>query len=333
MRCPSCDAKVPAGETICADCGTELVIADPVGAPTAAAKPVATATAPLIVARTTCPDCAESVVSDANGWCPVCGHDFTPRRPTEQDATNRGEHQPDQPLPRPPEHDAHNGEWDRNGPAKSTPSPEFDEREFFREPPSLDQVRAERARAMQQGGGPRPEGTPLPSSAPLPGAATPMPSEAFSQAPAAIAPAQLPGDRRKARFQGGDSGAFTVEATAASELWVEGGQKVFFEGAMTDCIRLDMDQLLIGRRDPAQGHYPEIDLAHLMSLDPHISRRHARIYRSQGRWRVEDLCNNDATFVNDRAHLLNRASHELQDGDRILISDAVALVFRDGSAA
>ena len=333
MRCPSCDANVPAGETICTECGTELVIANPVHPPAAAPRPVAPAPAPAASARTTCPDCGESVVPDANGWCPVCGHDFTPQQPLELDANNRDEHLTGRPPNRPPEHDANNGEWDRNGPSKSTPSPEFDEREFFREPPSLDQVRAERARAMQQGGGPRPEGTILQSIAPLPGAAPALPSEAVSQGAASVAAAQLPGDRRKARFQGGDSGAFAATSTTASELWVEGGQKVFYDGAMTDRIRLDIDQLLIGRRDPAQGHYPEIDLAHLMGLDPHISRRHARIYRAQGRWRVEDLCNNDATFVNDRAHLLNRSSHELRNGDRILISDAVALVFRDGSAA
>lgn len=298
MRCPSCDAKVPAGETICMECGTELVIAAPVNAPAAAPKPVAATPSPATSARTTCPDCGESVIPDSNGWCPVCGHDFA----TATVAT----------------------------PAST---PEFDEREFFREPPSLDQVRAERARAMQQGGGPRPAGPILQSAAPLPGVAVPLPGEAVVQASAAAAQAQLPGDRRKTRFQGGDSGGFAAATTVASELSVEGGQKVFFDGAMTDRIRLDIDQLLIGRRDPAQGHYPEIDLAHLMSLDPHISRRHARIYRAQGRWRVEDLSNNDATFVNDRAHILNRTSHELRNGDRILISDAVALVFRDGSGA
>jgi hypothetical protein len=332
MRCPSCDAKVPAGETICMECGTELVIAAPVNAPAAAPRPVAAAPAPATSARTTCPDCGESVIPDSNGWCPVCGHDFAPRIPSEQDARNREDHRSGRPLCRPPEHDD-NAEWDRNGLPKSTSSPEFDEREFFREPPSLDQVRAERARAMQQGGGPRPAGPILQSAAPLPGAAVPLPGEAVVQASAAAAQAQLPGDRRKTRFQGGDSGGFAAATTAASELSVEGGQKVFFDGAMTDRIRLDIDQLLIGRRDPAQGHYPEIDLAHLMSLDPHISRRHARIYRAQGRWRVEDLSNNDATFVNDRAHILNRTSHELRNGDRILISDAVALVFRDGSGA
>lgn len=298
MRCPSCDAKVPAGETICMECGTELVIAAPVNAPAAAPKPIAPAPALATSARTTCPDCGESVIPDSNGWCPVCGHDFSASVV----------------------------------PSAST-APEFDEREFFREPPSLDQVRAERARAMQQGGGPRPAGPILQSAAPLPGTAVPLPGEAVVQASAAAAQAQLPGDRRKTRFQGGDSGGFAAATTAASELSVEGGQKVFFDGAMTDRIRLDIDQLLIGRRDPAQGHYPEIDLAHLMSLDPHISRRHARIYRAQGRWRVEDLSNNDATFVNDRAHILNRTSHELRNGDRILISDAVALVFRDGSVA
>jgi hypothetical protein len=311
------------------ECGTELVIAVSANAPVAQAptpRPAANVLAATssATAHVSCSDCGERVIPDANGWCPVCGHDFTAIFSAQPLDRNRS--------PSFDSSDLHNSGGSTE-PVHQNVAPEFDEREFFREPPSLDQVRAARAPTMQQGGSARPTLPVPPSAVPLTGVAIPLPGEVTASASHTHAQPQLPGDRRKTRFQAGDSGGFNATSTATSELYVEGAQKVFFDGTMTDRIRLDMDQVVIGRRDPAQGHYPEIDLAHLVSLDPHISRRHARVYRAQGRWRVEDLSNNDATFVNDRSHILNRSSHELRNGDRILISDALALVFRQESSA
>jgi len=280
-RCPSCAARVPAGETICMDCGTELVIATD-DAPAAAPEPAAPArpVAPVVpepVAAVPCPDCGERVRSDANGLCPVCGHDFA--APVE-----------------------------------------IDEAEFFREPPSLDEARraatgaAPSARAASQ--------TREPSARSSSSAASASPSP--SAQPRRSAP--LPADRVRTRFRGGTGAQLAVEE--AGWLVVEGGQSVFFEGRMVDRLRLDVDELLIGRRDPSVGHYPDIDLTHFVHIDRHISRRHARVLRVDGRWFIEDLCDNDATWLNDRAHALNRDRAELTDGDRILVSDSIAMVFR-----
>lgn len=316
-RCPSCHATVPAGETICLDCGTELVFVAPgdeagdlsavaapevaVAAPPVAEAPAAEPAEPVAKA-TPCPDCAERVTPDANGLCPICGHDF------------------------------------------ATPVT-IDENEFFRAPPSLDEaLEAERQRAARLAGFGTDSTTPgagaSPSPArefgagapPTPAASTPdhgferTPSATFGAGGSGAEGAPLPSERTRHRYRGEPGEAPLAEGQAW--LFVEGGQSVFFEGRMTQRVRLDVDQLLVGRRDPPAGHYPDIDLAHFRHIDGHISRRHARIYRELGQWRVEDLCDNDATFLNDPSHVLNRDSAPLTDGDRVMISDSVILTFR-----
>lgn len=271
-NCPSCGAGIAAGETICMECGTELVLvsdaAPPQAAPSAGSAPAAPGSDD---GARECPDCLSTVTPDRNGLCSICGHDF----------------------------------------GDDEPAAEFDERTFFAEPPSLDELRAAQARGTR----PPPPGTAVAAPAP--------------QAPAA--PLPLPSDRVRTRFQGGSDEVRQPAAhgapTVAACLVVEGGQTVFFDGEMTSTLPLDVDQVLIGRRDPAAGHYPEVDLTHLAQLDPHISRRHARVIRTRAGYFLEDLCSNDATFLNDRAHMLNGERHELHDGDRILISDAVAMRF------
>ncbi len=199
---------------------------------------------------------------------------------------------------------------------------EIDESEFFRDPPSLEEaMKAERKRlgGLQQAStqfgqaAAQQAASPSRSDLPLPGD-----NSAAESLP-------LPGDRRRARYQTGGTAAVPREVVA---LYVDGGQSVFFDGRMTSEIRLDVDQILIGRRDPAQGHYPDVDLGHFRHIDGHISRRHARIYRQHGQWYLEDLCENDATYLNDRGHVLNGETVALSDGDRVLISESVAMVLR-----
>ena len=278
-ECPSCGAHVPAGETICLDCGTELVVAmdfDDEPEPTAETERGEPAAEE---GPRSCPDCGETVRPDRNGFCPMCGHDFGSLV-------------------------------------------EIDEDEFFREPPSLEEVRRKKARELRDADRePARRSDRRPSRAPRESA-----PPATRRRPRPDMP--LPGDRRH-RYR--DSGEEPARDIATPMLVVEGGQKVFFEGRMVHEIPLDFDELLIGRRDPAKGHYPDIDLAHFRHIDGHISRRHARILRRGGKWVIEDLCDNDATFVNDQSHVLNRDTAVLEQGDRILISDSVAMTFRWGA--
>lgn len=278
MNCPSCSTPVPAGETICMDCGTELVFAmsdaPPVSMPEPA--PEASASAPSSKSKEIpCPDCGEVGVPDANGLCMICGHDF-------------------------------------GGIV------EIDEEEFFRDPPSLEEaMEAERRR--------------LAGDAPIGIAAPPLPGDSSQRRddpdPEPAGPPPLPGDRKRQRWKG--TGPQPAVGTV-EEAWlmVGGSQTVFFDGKMTSEIRLNVDQVLIGRRDPSQGHYPDLDLGHFRQIDAHISRRHARVYRKGGRWFLEDLCENDATYLNDKAHVLNGQTVPLKNGDKVLISDSVAMTFQ-----
>jgi predicted component of type VI protein secretion system len=274
------------------DCGTELVLTGDASLGPAPVEPVAPTRSPATrvpepVAAVVCPDCGEQVRADANGMCPVCGHDFA--APVE-----------------------------------------IDEAEFFRDPPSLDEVRRRSSAPDGGSSGSSPVGS---WSAPH----VDVPTPANSTDAAAVrhevqsATMPLPADRVRSRFRPGTGEQLAVEPSAW--LHVEGGQSVFFDGRMVETVTLDVDELLVGRRDPAVGHYPDIDLAHFVHIDRHISRRHARILRMDGRWFVEDLADNDATWLNDRAHVLNRDRAELSDGDRILVSDSIAMVFRTGALA
>ena len=111
-------------------------------------------------------------------------------------------------------------------------------------------------------------------------------------------------------------------------LSVEGGKRVFFHGAEVSKIVLTGEPLLLGRRDMLAGHYPDIDLGNYFDQDRTISRRHLRIYRDiNGYWFIEDLCSNNATFLNDRKHPLNRSRAELKPGTKILISNSIILTF------
>lgn len=74
----------------------------------------------------------------------------------------------------------------------------------------------------------------------------------------------------------------------------------------------------IGRRDPAQGHYPELDLAEDDS--GHASRRHAKIERRNNTFVLEDTGSINGTLLNGVKVPAYRPQ-PLHNGDRIRIGD------------
>lgn len=74
----------------------------------------------------------------------------------------------------------------------------------------------------------------------------------------------------------------------------------------------------IGRRDPRQNHYPEIDLAeHDRGI---ASRNHALIERNGDYYTLTDLGSTNGTFLNGKA-LAPRQPQRLRPGDRIKIGE------------
>ena len=74
----------------------------------------------------------------------------------------------------------------------------------------------------------------------------------------------------------------------------------------------------IGRWDADGGVFPDVDLD---SDDPEakVSRRHARITFSDGKYFLEDLGSTNGTFVNRGKRLLKGTRQPLNDGDEIIV--------------
>jgi hypothetical protein len=74
----------------------------------------------------------------------------------------------------------------------------------------------------------------------------------------------------------------------------------------------------IGRWDADGGIFPDVDLD---SDDPEakVSRRHARITLSDGKYLLEDLGSTNGTFVNRGKRLSPGTRQPLNDGDEIIV--------------
>ena len=78
----------------------------------------------------------------------------------------------------------------------------------------------------------------------------------------------------------------------------------------------DQSELVIGRTDPVQNIYPDVDLAEQEGERSGVSRRHARILRRADGVYLEDLNSTNFTFLN-RIRLQPGQAYPLQDGDEI----------------
>jgi pSer/pThr/pTyr-binding forkhead associated (FHA) protein len=79
---------------------------------------------------------------------------------------------------------------------------------------------------------------------------------------------------------------------------------------------LDQPELVIGRTDPVQNIYPDVDLADLEGERSGVSRRHARILKRPDGIYLEDLNSTNFTFLN-RKRLQPGQTYLLKDGDEI----------------
>jgi serine/threonine protein kinase len=90
--------------------------------------------------------------------------------------------------------------------------------------------------------------------------------------------------------------------------------------------KIDQLPVRIGRRDPRQNHYPELDLAeHDRGI---ASRNHAIIDRNSNGYTLTDLGSTNGTLINGSIIPPNQAQR-LQQGDRIKIGE-VEIEFRAG---
>jgi pSer/pThr/pTyr-binding forkhead associated (FHA) protein len=77
-----------------------------------------------------------------------------------------------------------------------------------------------------------------------------------------------------------------------------------------------MEEVTIGRLDPASASFPDVDLTTDDALDRGVSRRHAKITRRGHEVFIEDLGSMNGTFVN-RKKLTPYLPETLRNGDQL----------------
>ena len=83
-------------------------------------------------------------------------------------------------------------------------------------------------------------------------------------------------------------------------------------------FRLINNESTIGRWDADNGVFPDVDLD-AFDNDAKVSRRHAKIYRSNGGYFIEDLGSTNGTYVNRGRRLLPGSPQVLSDGDEVIV--------------
>lgn len=85
---------------------------------------------------------------------------------------------------------------------------------------------------------------------------------------------------------------------------------------------LEKENSFVGRRDPNQNIFPDVDLSH---FDPEtkVSRRHARIWREGEVYLIEDLGSSNGTRINNNVQLKPRHSRVLESGDTLKLGETV----------
>lgn len=87
---------------------------------------------------------------------------------------------------------------------------------------------------------------------------------------------------------------------------------------------LDKDTILLGRRSPVDGIFPEVDLTE-HDTDSYISRRHGRITRQESTFVYEDLGSSNGSWVNANK-LQPHVQQPLQEGDSLRLGKTEMVV-------
>jgi len=84
-------------------------------------------------------------------------------------------------------------------------------------------------------------------------------------------------------------------------------------------------ELILGRSDPADEYFPDVDLTLYGGEDAGVSRRHARLSIEEGKPYIEDLNSTNFTFMNQQT-LLPGKHYSLHSGDVIQLG-RLSLIF------
>ena len=74
--------------------------------------------------------------------------------------------------------------------------------------------------------------------------------------------------------------------------------------------------ILIGREDPVQNNFPDIDLTPYRGDELGVGRKHALFFEQEGNWFIKDLDSINGTFLN-KVRLQPQVETVLKDGDEL----------------
>jgi hypothetical protein len=87
----------------------------------------------------------------------------------------------------------------------------------------------------------------------------------------------------------------------------------------------EIDEVIIGRKDPNSDEAPPVDLTNAHGLEKGVSRKHARIVRRDGALHIVDNDSANGTFLNGQ-RLVAQQPRILRDGDDIRLGYLVVRV-------
>lgn len=103
-----------------------------------------------------------------------------------------------------------------------------------------------------------------------------------------------------------------IAGTAHATMTIERGDAPGTE------FKLVNEESTIGRWDADNGVFPDIDLD-AFDADAKVSRRHARIFRRNEAYFIEDLGSTNGTYINRGRRLLPGTAQALNDGDEVIV--------------
>lgn len=84
----------------------------------------------------------------------------------------------------------------------------------------------------------------------------------------------------------------------------------------------EIEELTLGRFDPATGQTPELDLTEYQAAEKGVSRRHATIIRRENALSIIDQGSPNGTFLNGQ-RLVPHQPRMLRDGDEVRLGHLV----------
>jgi len=119
-----------------------------------------------------------------------------------------------------------------------------------------------------------------------------------------------------------------IIASAGSDIFAQGTiLRIEVEGAEPILLK-PKPETVFGRRDPATGSMPDVDLTPFAGYRMGVSRKHALIRQGEGADRLDlwDLGSSNGTFLNGTRLNANRP-YRLRDGDEVRFGQMVLHIF------